>query len=113
MQLYVIVPTYNEKDNLPKLLEQLLVLPVDLKVINVDDGSPDGTGAIADEWAAKDSRVIAVHRLGKLGLGTAYIAGYRKAFSLDATHVLTMDADFSHNPKYIPSMIAKAQTGFD
>jgi len=108
VQLYIIVPTYNEKENLPKLIEQLLALPVDLKVINVDDGSPDGTGAIADAWAAKEARVIAVHRPGKMGLGTAYIAGFRKAFSLGATHVLTMDADFSHNPKYIPSMVAIA-----
>ena len=77
-------------------------------MINVDDGSPDGTGVLADEWAAKEPRVIAVHRPGKMGLGTAYIAGFRKAFSLGATHVLTMDADFSHNPRYIPSMVAMA-----
>jgi glycosyltransferase involved in cell wall biosynthesis len=75
----------------------------------VDDSSPDGTGEIADQWVMKDSRVIAIHRHGKLGLGTAYIAGFRKAFSLGATHVLTMDADFSHNPRYLPAIVEKAK----
>lgn len=105
----MVVPTYNEAENLPPLLQDILALPVDVKVINVDDGSPDGTGDIAEAWAASHpGRVFPVHRQGKLGLGTAYIAGYRRAFELGATHVLTMDADFSHNPRYIPDMIAKA-----
>ncbi len=105
----MVVPTYNEAENLPPLLQDILALPVDVKVINVDDGSPDGTGDIAEAWAASHpGRVFPVHRRGKLGLGTAYIAGYRRAFELGATHVLTMDADFSHNPRYIPDMIAKA-----
>jgi len=112
VQTFVIVPTYNEAENLPNLLRDILALPVEVAVINVDDGSPDGTGAIAEEWAAKyPGRVIPVHREGKLGLGTAYIAGYRRAFELGADAVLTMDADFSHNPKYIPDMIAKFNTG--
>jgi dolichol-phosphate mannosyltransferase len=112
VQTFVIVPTYNEAENLPNLLRDILALPVEVAVINVDDGSPDGTGAIAEEWAAKyPGRVIPVHRKGKLGLGTAYIAGYRRAFELGADSVLTMDADFSHNPKYIPDMIAKFNTG--
>lgn len=109
MSTFIIVPTYNEAENLPPLLRDILALPVDVKVINVDDGSPDGTGQIAEEIAAANpGRVFPVHRKGKLGLGTAYVAGYRKAFELGATHVLTMDADFSHNPRYIPDMIAKA-----
>jgi glycosyltransferase involved in cell wall biosynthesis len=104
---YVIVPTYNEADNLDQLFGQLLTLPVNLGIVNVDDGSPDGTGALADAWATKyPERVHVIHRQGKLGLGTAYIAGFRYALeTLAAENVMTMDADFSHNPRYIPAMI--------
>ena len=73
----------------------------------MDDNSPDGTGAIADALAAADPRVHVVHRSGKLGLGTAYIAGFRRAFDLGASHILTMDADFSHHPRYIPALVAR------
>ena len=105
---FVIVPTYNEADNLDDLLSQLLALPVALGVVVVDDNSPDGTGALADRWAQQHpGRVSVVHRPGKLGLGTAYIAGFKKAlYELAAERVLTMDADFSHNPRYIPDLIA-------
>lgn len=103
---YVIVPTYNEADNLDDLITQLLALPVSVNVIVVDDNSPDGTGQLADAWAEKTGgRVRVVHRPGKLGLGTAYIAGFKHALSIDADRVMTMDADFSHNPRYIPDMI--------
>ena len=104
---FVIVPTYNEADNLDDLLSQLLALPVQLGAIVVDDNSPDGTGALADRWAAQaPGRVVVVHRPAKLGLGTAYIAGFKTALhELGAERVLTMDADFSHNPRYIPGMI--------
>ena len=109
LKTYAIVPTYNEADNLPNLLREILALPVDVSVINVDDGSPDGTGDIAEQWAASyPGRVVPVHRSGKLGLGTAYIAGFRRAFELGADRVITMDADFSHNPRYLPAMIAKS-----
>jgi dolichol-phosphate mannosyltransferase len=103
----VIVPTYNEADNIDELLSQLLALPVELGVLVVDDNSPDGTGRLADQWTAKHpERVFTVHRAGKLGLGTAYIAGFNKAMDdLEAERIMTMDADFSHNPRYIPSMI--------
>lgn len=108
MPTFVIVPTYNEADNLPNLLRDILALPVTVTVINVDDGSPDGTGDIAETWAAQHpGRIVPVHRSGKLGLGTAYIAGFRRAFELGADRVISMDADFSHNPRYIPDMIAK------
>jgi dolichol-phosphate mannosyltransferase len=105
---FVVVPTYNEADNLDDLLAQLLALPVRLGVVVVDDSSPDGTGEQADRWAADHpDRVHVVHRAGKLGLGTAYIAGFKKAlYALGATRVMTMDADFSHHPRYIPDMIA-------
>ena len=103
---YVIVPTYNEADNIDPLLTQLLDLPVDLGVIVVDDNSPDGTGDLADKWVEKHpDRVHVVHREGKLGLGTAYIAGFYKGFELNAQRLMTMDADFSHNPRYIPAMV--------
>jgi dolichol-phosphate mannosyltransferase len=109
LQTFIIVPTYNEADNLPKLLKEILDLPVDVAVINVDDGSPDGTGDIAEEWGSqRPGQVFPVHRKGKLGLGTAYIAGFRCAFEMGAQRVITMDADFSHNPRYIPSLIARA-----
>ncbi len=107
MDTFVIVPTYNEADNLDPLLTELLALPVEIGVIVVDDNSPDGTGALADKWVEKHpDRVHVVHRAGKLGLGTAYIAGFYKGFELNADRLMTMDADFSHNPRYIPAMIA-------
>jgi glycosyltransferase involved in cell wall biosynthesis len=102
------VPTYNEADNLDELIGELLALPVSLGVVVVDDNSPDGTGRMAEEWAARQpGRVHVVHRPGKLGLGTAYIAGFRKGMNeLGATRLLTMDADFSHHPSYIPDLLA-------
>jgi dolichol-phosphate mannosyltransferase len=107
IETFVIVPTYNEADNLDELLSQLLALPVALGVIVVDDNSPDGTGELADQWAARyPERVHVIHRPGKLGLGTAYIAGFQKALhGLEAQRIMTMDADFSHHPRYIPAMI--------
>ncbi len=107
VETFVIVPTYNEADNLSDLVTQLLQLPVNVGVIVVDDNSPDGTGLLADQWAENyPGRVYIVHRPGKLGLGTAYIAGFKMALeALNAQRIMTMDADFSHNPSYIPAMI--------
>jgi dolichol-phosphate mannosyltransferase len=106
MKPVVIVPTYNERDNIDILLDELMALPVSLSVINVDDHSPDGTGEAADAWAARyPDRVFVVHRAGKLGLGTAYIAGFKRAFELGFDRIMTMDADFSHHPGYIPAII--------
>jgi len=109
---FVIVPTYNEADNLDELLRQLLALPTLIGAIVVDDNSPDGTGDMAEQWAAENpDRVHVIHRPAKLGLGTAYIAGFMKAIDdLGAERILTMDADFSHNPRYIPDMIALSRT---
>ncbi len=106
MKSVVIVPTFNERDNIDTLITDLLALPADLSVIVVDDNSPDGTGQQAEAWAARDGRVQVIHRPAKLGLGTAYIAGFKRALTGDFDRVLTMDADFSHHPRYIPSMIA-------
>ena len=107
----VIVPTYNEADNLDELISQLLALPVELSVVVVDDNSPDGTGRMADTWSANHpNRVSAIHREEKLGLGTAYIAGFKHALEeSQASAIMTMDADFSHNPRYVPKMIAAAR----
>ena len=108
---WVIVPTYNEADNLDELLSRLLSLPSRLGVLVVDDNSPDGTGTLADVWAARDPQhVFVLHRPGKLGLGTAYVAGFKQAMEMNADYIMTMDADFSHNPRYIPDMLEKAQT---
>ena len=106
MKPVVIVPTYNERDNIDILLDELLSLPVNLSVINVDDNSPDGTGEASDAWATRyPDQVQVVHRAGKLGLGTAYIAGFKRAFESGFDRIMTMDADFSHHPRYIPSLI--------
>ena len=103
----VIIPTFNEADNINELITQLLALPVQVGVLIVDDNSPDGTGEIADKWAANyPQQVHVIHRPGKMGLGTAYIAGFQTALEqLGAVRVMTMDADFSHNPRYVPAMI--------
>lgn len=104
----VVLPTYNEVDNLAPLVETILArAPLD--VIVVDDGSPDGTGAVADRLAAAHpGRVHVVHRASKLGLGSAYGAGFARALTLGASHVCTMDADFSHDPTVLPALLAAA-----
>jgi glycosyltransferase involved in cell wall biosynthesis len=101
----VIIPTYNESDNIENLVSQILALPISAHVIVVDDNSPDGTGALVDAMSAREPRVHAVHRPAKLGLGTAHIAGMRHAFALNLDPIVTMDADFSHHPRYIPNLL--------
>jgi len=114
LQTAVIIPTYNEKENIEALVMQLFALPVAARVIVVDDHSPDGTGEIADRLASEHGgRVDVVHRAGKLGLGTAYIAGFKRALAVGADLICTMDADFSHNPRYIPGMVDKTGQGYD
>ncbi|MGK0361579.1 MAG: dolichol-phosphate mannosyltransferase [Bradymonadia bacterium] len=102
----IVIPTYNELDNLPTLLDQVHEALPEAHVLIVDDGSPDGTGALADTRAAADDRVHVMHRAGKQGLGTAYIAGFRWALERDYTHVFEMDADFSHEPRMLPILLA-------
>jgi dolichol-phosphate mannosyltransferase len=107
----VIVPTYNEAENLPALVAALLSLPLDLSILVVDDNSPDGTGRIADELAAKHpTRIAVTHRAGKLGLRSAYIEGFRTAFAAGAEAVAQMDADFSHDPTRLVEMTAELAT---
>jgi dolichol-phosphate mannosyltransferase len=105
----VVVPTYNERENLPPLAQRLLSLPVALDVLVVDDNSPDGTGKLADELAAKDARVHVLHRAEKRGLGRAYIAGFQWALQRGYEFVFELDGDFSHNPDDIPMFLEAAR----
>ncbi len=105
----VIVPTYNERQNIVRLIEQVLAQDPRLDVLVVDDNSPDGTGALVDELAAGNGRVHALHRERKLGLGTAYIAGFRWALARGYSYVFEMDADFSHDPAHLPQFLAAIQ----
>ena len=102
----VIVPTYNERFNIARLIPAILAQDPSLEVLVVDDGSPDGTGAIVDGIAANNARVHVIHRAGKLGLGTAYIVGFRWALERKYDLVFEMDADFSHNPERLPEFLA-------
>jgi len=106
----IVMPTYNERENLPLMLDALMSLPVDdLRVLIADDNSPDGTGQVADDFAVRyPGRVHVLHREKKEGLGPAYIAGFKQAIALGADYIIQMDADFSHQPKYIPELIAAA-----
>jgi len=102
----VIVPTYNERFNIARLIPAVLAQHPSLEVLVVDDGSPDGTGAIVDAIAATDNRVHVIHRAAKMGLGTAYITGFRWALERKYELVFEMDADFSHNPDRLPEFLS-------
>ena len=105
MRITVITPTYNEAENLPKLVSALFSLPLDLCVLVVDDNSPDGTGHIADKLAVEyPDRVDVLHRPGKLGLRSAYLNGFQKILDGDAQAIVQMDADFSHDPSALVEM---------
>jgi len=105
MPITIVLPTYNEAENLPKLVSALFSLPLDLVVLVVDDNSPDGTGRIADGLSKQyQGKVVVLHRAGKLGLRSAYIEGFRRAFELGADAVVQMDADFSHDPAVLTEM---------
>ena len=101
----VIIPTYNERDNIARLIDQVLARDDRLHILVVDDGSPDGTGAIVDAIKATNPRVEVIHRERKLGLGTAYIAGFKWALARDYAFVFEMDADFSHDPAHLPQFL--------
>lgn len=110
MSTLIAIATYNEIENLPRLVEEIFQFVPDVHVLIVDDGSPDGTGAWADQYASQDDRLRCIHRSGKLGLGTATLLGMEKAIEGDYEFVVNMDADFSHHPKYLPDLIAGMQT---
>jgi len=107
-QTLIVVPTYNERENLPSLVQRLLSLPVPLDLLVVDDNSPDGTGKLADELAAKHSTIHVLHRPEKNGLGRAYLAGFKWALERDYEFIFEMDGDFSHNPDDIPKFLEAA-----
>jgi dolichol-phosphate mannosyltransferase len=109
MKTLVIVPTYNERENLPLMVDRLLKLSVPVDLLIVDDNSPDGTGKIADEFAAKHPSIHVLHRAEKNGLGRAYIAGFKWALQRDYDHIMEMDGDFSHNPDDIAKFLDAAK----
>jgi dolichol-phosphate mannosyltransferase len=104
----VIIPTYNESENLPKIVPAALEQDPRIEVLVVDDNSPDGTGVLADTMAGKDPRVHVLHRQGKMGLGSAYVAGFKYAIAGGFDYAFEMDADFSHDPKHLPTFLAEA-----
>ena len=105
MKTLIIIPTYNEYDNMRPLVEQIFTYAPASDILIVDDNSPDGTGKLADEMATEDPRVHVMHRAGKLGLGTAYIAGFKYAVEHQYDAAFEMDADFSHDPRYLPDFL--------
>jgi dolichol-phosphate mannosyltransferase len=113
MKALVLVPTYNERDNLPVLVREILAVP-DATVMVLDDQSPDGTGEVADRLAAESGgRVRVLHRTGPRGLGVSYLEGFRRALDTDCDVVCQMDADLSHDPKFLPEMLARIEAGAD
>ncbi len=105
MKMLVIIPTYNEIDNLSPLLEEIFSYAPGTDILIVDDNSPDGTGELADKFHQENEHVHVLHRAGKLGLGTAYIAGFKYAIEQGYDAAFEMDADFSHDPKYLPDFL--------
>ncbi|HEX9109174.1 MAG TPA: polyprenol monophosphomannose synthase [Longimicrobiales bacterium] len=105
----VITPTYNERDNIPKLVPLVLAQDPRIEILFIDDNSPDGTGALADEIAAAEPRVHVLHRASKLGLGTAYLAGFKWGIERGYDSLLEMDADFSHDPSHLPQFLEAIQ----
>jgi dolichol-phosphate mannosyltransferase len=109
MKTMVVMPTYNEADNLVQMVAELMTLQLDgLEILIIDDNSPDGTGQIAEELAAQyTNKLHVIHRHGKMGLGTAYITGFRYALEEGGDYIIQMDADFSHSPSYLPLFLDK------
>jgi dolichol-phosphate mannosyltransferase len=108
-QTLIVMPTYNERENLPLMAQRLLALPVAVDLLVVDDNSPDGTGKLADELAARHPNIHVLHREEKSGLGRAYLAGFNWALKRSYEFVFEMDGDFSHNPDDIPILLEAAQ----
>lgn len=109
MKTYIVIPTYNEAANLEALVGQIYTLHPDFNIIIVDDNSPDGTGRIADSLSVKYPSLSAIHRPRKQGLGSAYVEGFKKALSQGADLIFEMDADFSHDPKYLNEFLQTIQ----
>ncbi len=109
MKALIVMPTYNERENITPIVEEILRYAPQVDILIVDDNSPDGTGDIAEALHERFPNVSVMHRAGKLGLGTAYIAGFRYALEQGYELVLEMDADFSHDPRYLPDLLAEAE----
>jgi dolichol-phosphate mannosyltransferase len=105
----IVMPTYNERENIPQIVPLVLSQDPGINVLIVDDNSPDGTGELADTMAAENERIHVLHRPGKQGLGTAYISGFKWALERDYEYVFEMDSDFSHNPDHIPQFLDAVQ----
>jgi dolichol-phosphate mannosyltransferase len=116
MKIAVVVPTYNEKENVPRLVAQIEEVfakhSISGYIVIVDDNSPDGTGVIADSLARVHGNIHVIHRTSKLGIGSAYREGFKHAMALKCTAVIEMDADLSHNPSLIPSFISQIEEGY-
>lgn len=114
MRRLVIIPTYNEIDNISAMIDKVFSLPIEFDLLIIDDGSPDGTAAVVKERQAEfPERLHLVEREGKLGLGTAYIAGFKWALERDYDYVFEMDCDFSHNPDDLVRLYERAEEGYD
>ncbi len=111
----MLLPTYNERENLDVILDAILMAQPKFSILIIDDNSPDGTGAIADRRAAEDSRIDVLHRPGKEGLAKAYVAGFLRglADTREFTHFFEMDADFSHDPRYLGDLLGACESGAD
>lgn len=107
LKTFVVVPTYNERDNIDNLVKEILAQSEDIDTLIVDDNSPDGTGALIDTMAAENPRIHVIHRAGKLGLGSAYREGFKYALARNAEYIIEMDADFSHDPAMLPQFLEK------
>ena len=105
-KLLITIATFNERENLPPLLDEVFSHAPHADVLIIDDASPDGTGQWADEQASREPRLLVLHRTGKLGLGTATVAGMKYACEHEYEFVLNLDGDFSHHPRYIPTLLA-------
>jgi dolichol-phosphate mannosyltransferase len=110
MRALIIIPTYNERDNIQQLIPMLMDMNPPLRILVVDDNSPDGTGTLVDNLASKNDRIQVLHRPGKQGLGSAYIAGFKHAIQQDVDCIFEMDADFSHDPGMIPVFLKKLES---
>jgi dolichol-phosphate mannosyltransferase len=109
----IVTPTYNERDNLEVLVASVFEALPQAHILVVDDASPDGTGALADDMASRDARIHVLHRAGKQGLGTAYLAGFAWGLEQEYEYLFEMDADLSHDPKYLPGFLEALDRGAD
>jgi len=109
MEKLIIIPTYNERDNIERLLEREIALPYGFEVLVVDDGSPDGTGEVVEAWSKREPRIHVLRRPAKMGLGSAYRDGFRYALANGADYIFEMDADFSHDPDALGGFLDAAE----